>query len=124
METLLSSAREARALGDYAGAVDAYRELMEAHPGSPEARTCLVLVGRIQLEKLDRPDLALAAFERYLEVAELGSLAEEAEWSIAVSLGRLGRNQDEHRALLRFQDHHPDGLYAHQAAARLEQLEK
>jgi len=124
VETLLAEARQCRVQRDWSGAVRAYQRLGAAHPDSPEAVTSLVPMGKIQLEQLDQPEVALRSFALYIESAEHGSLLEEAEWGVAEAYRQLGRSEEEYEALRRFREHHPDSLYAGPADGRLQALEK
>ena len=124
VETLLAEARQCRVRRDWSGAVEAYQGLIATHPDSPEAVTSLVPMGRIQLEQLDQPEVALRSFALYIERAEHGSLLEEAEWGVAEAYRRLGRSEEETQALQRFREHHPDSLYAGPADGRLQALKK
>ena len=120
---LLQAARESRFEGDWAGAVRAYQDLIAAYPDSPEALTCLVPLGQLQLQQLDQPEEALTSFSQYARAASHGALLEEAEWGIAQSLRELGRVDDEHLTLTVFRDHHPHSVYAAEVEARLKELE-
>lgn len=120
---LLQAARESRFNGDWTGAATAYQDLIAAYPDSPEALTCLVPLGQLQLQQLGQPEAALTSFSHYARNASQGALLEEAEWGIAQCLRELGRVDDEHLTLTVFRDHHPDSVYAAEVQVRLEQLE-
>jgi len=115
--TLLQKIRAQRARGDWRGAVSGYRALRRLHPRAPEARTCLVLMGQIQLRHLGQTRAALRSFERYLRGG--GSLAPEAAWGRIQALGNLGRRAAEGRACRTFLKRHPRSLYAPQVKKRL-----
>ena len=122
IEVLLDRARRARLDGDWAGSADAYGELIVLHEGTPEAATCLVSLGQLQLAQLDRPGDALESFRTYLAQTEQGPLAEEAGWGAAEALRRLGREGDERIALESLLASHPDGVYSNEARTRLGEL--
>ncbi len=123
LESLLDRARKCGAQADFAGALQAYRQVIDRYPGSAEAIICLVRVGSLHLDQLGNPAEALRYFDSYL--GQLGALflAEEATWGRIKALHRLGRTADESRALRRFLGLFPQSLYAQKARARLQSLE-
>lgn len=118
--TLLQQIRAQRARGDWRGAVAGYHTLRRLHPRAPEARTCLVLMGQIQLRHLGQAIAALRSFKRYLRGG--GSLAPEAAWGRIQALGKLGRRAAEGRACHTFLKRYPGSLYAPQVRKRLRSL--
>jgi hypothetical protein len=109
-DVLLAKAREARMAHDWQGAAAAYREVLEVHRGSPEARTALVSLGQLELDRLARPAAALEHFDQYLAVS--GPLAVEAKVGRIRALRALGRADDEGRAIDAFVAAHPESLEA------------
>ncbi len=122
IEDLLLRAREARLDRSWQDAAIAYETLIALHGDTPEAATCRVSLGQLQLEQLDRPDDALVAFRHYLATSEGGPLAEEAAWGAAAALRQLGRDDEERAALGSLLAGHPEGLYSGEARARLREL--
>ncbi len=118
--TLLQQIRARRARGDWRGAVTGYQTLRRLHPAAPEARTCLVLMGQVQLRHLGRTRAALRSFERYLRQG--GSLAPEAAWGRIQALGRLGLGTAEAKACRAFLKRYPRALYTPQVKKRLRKL--
>lgn len=122
IEELLARARRARLDGDWDGSAAAYEALISTHRDTPEAATCLVSLGQLQLEQLDRPADALEAFRQYLALEERGPLAEEAAWGGAAALRQLGRDDEERAALESLLADHPTGMYSDEARTRLGEL--
>jgi len=112
---LLEEVRTLRARKDWLGAVQTYQNLIRMHPSSPEAHTCLVPMGQLQLYYLKQPKAALQAFRQYLTVAPRGSLAEEAAWGEVLALRQMNQIEEEGKACRRFLDHFPQSLYAAKA---------
>jgi hypothetical protein len=119
---LLKKVGELRARRDWTGVVRIYRKLIREHSRSAEARTCLVLMGQVQLFHLKRPSAALRSFDAYLKRSTRGNLAQEAAWGRALCLRRLKRTTAEIRALNRFLRRFPSSVYAGRAGERLRAL--
>lgn len=64
VDALLASADEAWQAGDTARTAVLLSELAAHHPEDARAGSALYLLGQIQLEVLERPDAAVASFER------------------------------------------------------------
>ena len=105
--------------GDVSRAAQVYRRLALDCPGSSEALTSHVLLGRISLDRLANPAAALAEFNEYLAQAGHGSLREDALIGRALALGRLGRPAEERSAWDVLLREYPDSMYAEQARAKL-----
>jgi hypothetical protein len=117
---LLSAARRARTVGDWAAAGDAYRRLMETFPATSEARAALVPYAQLLLDRLGDPAGALRNFKAYFaDGFSGGPLAEEASWGRIRALHRLGRTADEVTALRSFLADHAVSPHAGEAHARL-----
>lgn len=105
---LLTLARRAMASGDRTNAEAQYTRLLQAHPGSPEARSALLTLGELRLA-LGRPGAALAAFERY---GRRGALAPEAAYGRIRALRALGRSSEASSETERFLASYPNHLRA------------
>lgn len=116
---LLDEARSLRAAGEHARAAKAYEALIAAHPDAPAATAALVAVGQLYLGKLGDPSAALRSFDRYLQRAPGGPLAEEAAHGRIDALRRLGRPADERAAIAEFLDRYPASSYADGLRKRL-----
>ncbi len=116
---LFDEANAARRRGDHGEAETAYGRLMDEHPGSPEARESLVVLGRMLLDD-GAPARALPRFDEY--VRRGGALMAEAMLGKALALGRLGRTEEERSAWSTLAGAYPDGVYAERARARLTEL--
>lgn len=119
---LLASARRARTERDWARTVALYEELLARYPSSPQARSALVPLGQVRLERQGNPAAALRAFDAYLALGASGALGEEALWGRTRALRRLGRTSEEARALQAFVAAHPSSLRVSQARQRLSVL--
>jgi hypothetical protein len=117
---LLARARKELAAGNARAALAVYERLRATHPTSPEARTVLVTIGKLELD-LKQPARALASFDTYL--AARGPLAPEALAGKIRALRALGRADDERRAIETYLSRHPDGFDAPLLRQRLEVLQ-
>jgi hypothetical protein len=97
-----------------------YERLRAAHPTSPEARTVLVTIGKLELD-LKKPAQALESFNTYLRAP--GPLEPEALAGKIRALRALGRNADELRAIEAYLSRHPDGFESPLLRQRLEVLQ-
>jgi hypothetical protein len=117
---LLARARTELAAGNARAALRSYETLRARHPGSPEARTVLVTIGKLSLD-LKQPARALESFETYL--AAPGPLGPEALAGKIRALRALGRSADERRAIETYLGRHPDGFEAPVLTQRLSALQ-
>jgi hypothetical protein len=113
---LLGDARRKLALGDSQGALSLYRKLRNAYPASPEARTVLVTMGKLELD-LSQPSRALTSFESYLQGG--GPLAPEAFAGKVRALRALGREAQERAAIREYLARYPNGFEAPMLKKRL-----
>jgi hypothetical protein len=116
---LLELARRELAQAKPRQALALYEQLRVAYPGSAEARTVLVTMGKLELD-LNRPERALGRFQAYLR--DGGTLAPEALAGKARALRALGRAQEERRAIQHYLAAHPDGFEAPLFTKRLREL--
>lgn len=112
---MLSAARELAGRGKLAQAATAYQRLIDAHPGSSEARAALVSLGRVQADR-GKHGAALAAFSRYIAGGP-GPLGEEAHFGKVGALHALGRAADRDRAVEAMAAAHPRSVYLAKARA-------
>lgn len=89
---LLARAQKQRQAGRFGEAAATYQTLVEAHPGSGEARAAWLSLGELQLSQLGAPAQALTSFERYL--ARKGALTQEARYGKIRALRKLGRSSE------------------------------
>jgi TolA-binding protein len=119
---LFHAANAARREGAFARAVQLYAELRSSYPEAAESELARVSLGQLLLARGD----AIAAereFARYLARGR-GQLVEEALLGRAQSLERMGRAREERASLSRLLTEFPHSVYAAQARARLQALER
>ncbi|MBC8068018.1 MAG: tetratricopeptide repeat protein [Deltaproteobacteria bacterium] len=105
----LARARTARGAGDIEGAIAAYEGLIANHAGAPAARTAMVTLAQLHLDR-GHAKPALKWFERYL--GKGGPLAEDAAYGRIRALRSLGRVSEERSAIDAFVAKYPSGSYA------------
>jgi hypothetical protein len=98
-----------------------YQALRHAYPDSPEARTVLVSLAELQVDRLDMPELALRNLDRYLEGGN-GALIEEARRVRIRALRALGNRSGETDAIEEFLAAHPKSFQAPALRQRLGEL--
>lgn len=104
----------------YAGALAAYRAVIEAHPTSHPAQAARVAAAALELERFGN---ARAAERLYAEAMERGTvLLEEARFGLAESYRALGDEPRERAALRAFLSAHPESPLAPAARRRLSTL--
>jgi hypothetical protein len=118
--SLLARARNELASGNTRAALGVYERLRSTYPTSPEARTVLVTIGKLELD-LKQPARALKSFDAYLGAP--GPLAPEALAGKIRALRALGRTADERRAIETYLSRHPDGFESPLLRQRLEVLQ-
>jgi TolA-binding protein len=116
------AANAARRAGDVARAKRLYGDLIMHAPGSDEAHLALVSLGKLLLAQ-GQAAAAERSFQRYLESGG-GPLSEEALFSRAQCLLRLGRAPSERSAWRALLAAFPESVYAAEAQQRLTVLDK
>lgn len=116
---LFARANAARRANDSARAIELYRELQTRYPGSREASTSRVALGRLLLDRQDDPVRARSLFNEYLARDPSGPLAEEARVGRALACMRLGDRDAERAAWSELLERHPDSVHAERARRRL-----
>lgn len=119
-DELFATANARRRAGDVPGARAAYLELQRRHPTSSPAIVSRVSLGRLFLDRLHDPKLALAQFDTYLAQSTHTALTEEALYGRATALLRLGRVDEERATWQRLMVRFPTSVYSERAASRLE----
>jgi TolA-binding protein len=115
---LFERANSARRGGDYGPAEELYRRVLDSYPGSREAATSRIVLGRMLLSRSDA-GAALALFDRYLAESPNGSLAEQALVGRAQCLKLLHRREDERAAWRLLLDRFPGSPNRTEALERL-----
>jgi hypothetical protein len=98
-----------------------YQALRQAYPDSAEARTVLVSLAELQVDRLGSPDLALRNLDRYLEGGN-GALVEEARRVRIRALRTLGNHDGEASAIEEFLAAHPKSFQAPALRQRMGEL--
>jgi hypothetical protein len=119
---MLAQARRLIRKGRYAEAARQYDSIRKTFPHSPEAKTVLVPLAQLELERIGRPERALTHAERYLQSG--GVLAQEARIARIRALRALGQASQEAKAIEEFLRRHPDSLRTRRLEQRLESLQK
>jgi hypothetical protein len=82
--------------------------LIATFPGSAEARTALVPLAKLELDRVGQPQAALDHLDAYISGG--GSLGVEARLTRIRAYRVLGRPADEARAIDEFLAEHPNNL--------------
>lgn len=115
---LFSSANAARRRGDAAGAIALYGRLQSEYSSSDEALLSHVLAARVRLGRGEYAQ-AIRQFDRYLDRAPGGSLAEEALHGKASAFQQLGNTAQEQAVWRELLRRFPSSVYAVKARERL-----
>ncbi|MGC4064010.1 MAG: PEGA domain-containing protein [Polyangiaceae bacterium] len=115
-KTLLARAQDLRAKGKLRESVTVLHQLIQNHPGSPEARVSLVSLGELELTEFGRAAQALQAFDSYLKVG--GALTREARFGKIRALLALGQRDEAERARRAFLEAYPNSIQAEQLRKR------
>jgi len=119
-EDLLATARQSLREQRWSDAADAYRKLIDTYPSSPEARTVVVPLAKLQIDRLGQPAVALPSLDAY--IASGGTLLVEARSARIRAYHALGRSADELQAIDEFLSAHPNSLDAERLRARRDEL--
>jgi len=107
---LFSAARQALREQRWSDAASAYRSLIANFPGSAEARTALVPLAKLELDRIGQPQAALEHLNAYIGGG--GPLGVEAKLTRIRAYRSLGRAAEEARAIDEFLVEHPNSLDA------------
>jgi hypothetical protein len=118
---VLAQARQLMRAERFAEAARQYETLSRSYTESPEARTVLVSLAEVQLDRLGQPRQALDNLERYLSGGS-GSLVEEARRVRIRALQALGEREREKSAISEFLQAHPRSFQGAALQRRLADL--
>jgi hypothetical protein len=118
---MLTDARELRRADRWHDAARAYRDLVKAHPRSPEAETAWVSLGDLQLDRLRQPSAAAKSYGRYLATGAT-LLAAEARYGRVRAYRELGDHAREVGAIEAYLEHHGATVRAQALRERLTKL--
>ena len=122
--SLLAETRKCRIQKDWKCAEHYYNQLQRYYPQSAEAVTSHISLAQLRLNKLGVPKKALGDFRDYLRAMPSGPLAEEAYFGISTAYKKLGRRDEERRALETFVKKYPKSHLFAEAKKRLEKLSR
>lgn len=117
---LLALARQSLRDKRWTDAAKAYRQLIAAYPSSPEARTVVVPLAKLEIDRLGQPAAALPSLDAY--IASGATLVVEARSARIRAYRALGRQADELRAIDEFLAAHPSSVEATQLRERADSL--
>ncbi|MFT3924279.1 MAG: hypothetical protein QM778_17215 [Myxococcales bacterium] len=100
----------ARRAGDPARAADGLRELLRREPAGPQAQLAAFTLGKLELDALDRPDLAAAHFRLVADVPN-APLAEHALVRLVEAEQRRGMRDEALRAARAYLERYPRGRF-------------
>jgi transmembrane sensor len=115
---LLLLADVARLSGHPADAVAPLERLVAEHPSDPQAPLGAVILGRVYMDSLGRPQRALAAFERARALGIPSALRDDVEGRTAIARLRTGDAERGRREAEAYLAARPSGRHA----ARLRSL--
>jgi hypothetical protein len=97
-----------------------YLAVRSRFAGSGRAATAAFMLGRIQLDERGDPDGARGWFERYLEEAPSGPLAEEALGRLIDACDKAGHGEEAAARAREYLSRHQDGPFAKLAESVLQ----
>jgi hypothetical protein len=118
-QKLLKRARRQRDRGDYRAANRSLARLVREFSTSEEAPVALVAKGRLALDQLASPEMALRHFNAYLASPRHRDLRAEALLGKATAERRLGNTKDACNTLKDFVHQYQRGLLANRARREL-----
>ncbi len=112
LDGLVLRAQGLRAEHEYSRACDVYREVIDRFPVSRASANARVALGQIELGAMDRPAVAIAYFDEYLEITPDGVLAEDARLGQVRAWAALDDPEEILAAGDEFLARHPRGISA------------
>lgn len=109
LDVWVRQAQSCQRSGDFEGAREAYLHVISNGADRSQALTSQVALGQLDLDRLERADEALSLFDRYLELAPDGVLAEDARIGRVRSLAATSRPLAVIEAADEFVRNHPHG---------------
>jgi transmembrane sensor len=110
-QTLLALADMARIAGEPVSAALALERLIERHPRHAEAALSALMLGRIELDDLDRPARAVRALQRALDGGLPAALQEDALARLVEAAARAGDTTTATRAASEHRRRFPTGRW-------------
>lgn len=123
MDKLIEDARTCLIEQDWNCAASKYKRVLNVYSRHPESTAVLISLAKIELRHLNTPKQALNHYNMYLKKAPNGPLVEEASFGTAKSYRRLGLEDQEKKALLRFVEKYPQSAMLGKVQKRLRQIE-
>lgn len=69
---------------DYRGAIDAYQRVVDTNPGTPEARKAQIAIADLNVERMNRPEEGIKAYEAVIAEAPESDEAAEAHYNLGM----------------------------------------
>ncbi|MBU0509576.1 tetratricopeptide repeat protein [bacterium] len=88
---LFDRAKKAQEESNFAGAVEAYQEIVKRFPSSPEAPQCQFMIGYLYANHLNNMDMAGQAYQKFIRDYPEHDLVKDAQWE----LDHLGKDVNE-----------------------------
>ena len=117
---LLHAVSQARRENDWGEVAALYRQIVRDYPGTSDARTALVSLAQVELNRLNNPKAALGHFNAYLRSP--GSLEPEALYGKAKAYRLTNNDTAEVKTLKKLVAKYPTGPISLAAEKRLREL--
>ncbi len=80
----LGTAEKLVEVKDYRGATEAYQNVVDTKPGTPDARNAQLAIGKLKIEKMNRPAQGIKAYEVVIAEAPKSDEAAEAHYRLGM----------------------------------------
>ena len=69
---------------DYHGAIEVYQTIVDSNPETPEARQAQLIIAKLYIEKMNRPQQGIQIYQELIAVAPESKAAAEAHWGLGL----------------------------------------
>lgn len=90
-EELFERAKKAQEESNFTGAIEAYQQIVQLYPRSPQAPQCQFMVGYLFANHLKNMEMAKKAYETFIRNYPEHDLIKDAQWE----LDHLGKDVNE-----------------------------
>lgn len=90
-QELFEQAKKCQEESNFAGAVQAYQDIVKRFPKSPQAPQCQFMVGYLYANHLNNPEMASEAYQTFIRNYPEHELVKDAQWE----LDHLGKDVNE-----------------------------